>query len=887
MPKTAFYCALFFLFALFSAQAQTLTGTIKDDFDEPLENANVIARATNGKKGIKFAMADHLGRYKMEMDTATNYTITVNYIGHVGDTLHYNYQKPTTHHDFVLINKGEELKELVIEYDYQPVIVKKDTLIYDVSAFTDGTERKLRDQLEKLPGVEVTDEGQVKVQGKTVNQFMVEGQGFFGGGSRLGVENIPADAVDKVEVLDHFTEVGHMKEVSGSDDLAMNIKLKEDKKKFVFGDIRTGAGNNQFYETNASLFYYSPKINWSVIGNLNNFGSQLLTYDEIIRFEGIRSIYTRNNNQEQLINLHSYMEPNTDVEENRNQFLASDIRYSFNKKWDIKGLFLMNKNWQQSKTEQSIEYLQNQGITFEERWNNANSKNQLFSGRINVDFRQNRNTTWKYNIQLAATNNNRLSEVLSVSENEQKKLVSSSDVDNFALSQLFEFHKTINKKHKASFVATHLYRKETPEYRWESNQPFLADAILWNAANNYALREVQNSNHNQFQLNLKHYWIAARNHHFYTTLGYDFTQTNLSISNHLSDNESWQSLYNQGFDNQLLYELYNPYVGLEYKFLYKKFTSTIGLFANIYQLDNQYPDKNHRFTTTQLEPEINLEYEFNRSESLKFTYRLNNQFMDASTYTDRWQISSFNALYKGNALLSNLQYQTAFLRYSNFSMYSGFTTYGSISYNKRNKNIRNSVEISGIDQLYETMMVNSPQSNLNAHASISKRFKKIELSVNGSVSWNKYTQLTNNEEVNFKQNSQSIGGGIRTLFKQAPNITVRYSKYFNQMYSSFDNVSQSDSFTISLDAKFLENFLLKADYTWYQNSYKSEKIITQQTNAYLEFHKKDNPWTFMFKGNNLLNNGIKNQISFSDFMIHNSTTYILPRSILFSVQYKL
>src|SRR5690554_930480 len=123
-----------------------------------------------------------------------------------------------------------------------------------------GNDRQLKDQLEKLPGVEVSDSGQDKVQSKNVTQFMVEGNIFFGGGTKLGVENIPADAVDKVEVIDHFTQVGHMKEVSGSDDLAMNIKLKEDKKKFVFGDIRAGAGNNKFYEDNDSLFCCSSNI---------------------------------------------------------------------------------------------------------------------------------------------------------------------------------------------------------------------------------------------------------------------------------------------------------------------------------------------------------------------------------------------------------------------------------------------------------------------------------------------------------------------------------------------------------------------------------------------------------------------------------------------------
>lgn len=166
---------------------------------------------------------------------------------------------------------------------------------------------------------------------------MVEGNTFFGGGSKLGVENIPADAVDKVEVIDHFTQVGHMKEVSGSDDLAMNIKLKEDKKKFVFGDLRLGYDNNKYYDSGATLFYYSPTFNWSFIGNANNYGAQQLTYDDIIRFEGFKSVFVRSTvNQKHLFNLYSYLQPNTDVVENKNQFIASDVRYAFNKKWDVK-----------------------------------------------------------------------------------------------------------------------------------------------------------------------------------------------------------------------------------------------------------------------------------------------------------------------------------------------------------------------------------------------------------------------------------------------------------------------------------------------------------------------------------------------------------------------
>lgn len=884
--KTLFTYLLFF--TTVALQAQTLSGTVTSDTETPLENANVMAKAINGKTGIKFSIADHLGRYKLELEKETDYQVTVHYMGYESASFTYNYANPVATYDFVLIDKGEELKEIVIDYDYQPIVVKKDTIVYDVAAFMNGNERKLKDQLEKLPGVEVTDEGQVKVQGKTVTQFLVEGNSFFGGGTKLGVENIPADAVDKVEVIDHFTQVGHMKEVSGSDDLAMNIKLKEDKKKFVFGDLRLGYGNNKYYDTGATLFYYSPTFNWSVIANANNYGAQQLTYDDIIRFEGFKSVFVRSTvNQKQLFNLYSYLQPNTDVAENKNQFLASDVRYAFNKKWDVKGLFLLNKNWIRSQTDQSIQYLQSDDVLWENRWNSSNRKNSLISGKLSADFKKDKNTTFNYNIQLAATNNSALGNVLSESATNNKELSTQSQVDNLGISQLFEAHKTFNKKHKASFAAVHTYNKETPEYNWFSNEAFLGSYIPWQSGDAFRLNEIQNTQQHTVQLNAKHYWIATKKHHMYATLGYNGAYTNLNINNAFTTNNTWENLSEYGFGNQLQYRLNNPFVGVEHKFLYKKFTSTVGLFVHTYHLQNTYPTESYQFSTFQLEPEIKLEYEFTNSESLNFNYNINNSYLGAESYAHRWQMSSFNSLFKGNAVLQNLQYQSASLRYSKHGMYSGTNKYFTISYNKRNKNIRNQVELIGVDQFYETVMSDQPDSNINASAYYSKRIKKVEFNGSGVLGFSRYTQVTNTVELPSKRDYQMIGVGFKTLFKENPNVEFNYNKSFSQLESSFTNTSTMDSFSIKAEARFLKHFVWKADYHWMSNSFSNQKTTVEQMNSYIEYNKKNSPWLFMIKGNNLLNTGIKNEINFSDFIISNTNTYILPRVVLFSIQYKL
>src|SRR5690606_21573494 len=139
-----------------------------------------------------------------------------------------------------------------------PVSIKGDTIIYNADSFTSGTERKLEDVLKKLPGVEVDEDGNIKVEGKEVSKLMVEGKDFFDGDTKLGAKNIPADAIDKVQVLRNYNENDQMRSVTDNqDNLAMNIKLKEGKKNFWFGEISAAAGNDERYVLNPKLFYYS------------------------------------------------------------------------------------------------------------------------------------------------------------------------------------------------------------------------------------------------------------------------------------------------------------------------------------------------------------------------------------------------------------------------------------------------------------------------------------------------------------------------------------------------------------------------------------------------------------------------------------------------------
>ena len=228
---------LFFLLAAITqvvAQTHNLTGVVTDTLQNPLPFTNILAKPTNPEVEMAFAIADEQGRYKLVLEKGQDYTVSIRFLGFKPYTFKIKLTE-NSKENIQLKQSNNELDEVIVISD-QAVTVREDTITYKTDVFTTGEERKLREVLKKLPGVEVDKKGVVTVNGKKVSKLLVDDKDFFGGNTKLGVENIPADAVDEVEVIDNFTEIGFLKGLNDSDKMALNIKLKEGKKKFMFGD---------------------------------------------------------------------------------------------------------------------------------------------------------------------------------------------------------------------------------------------------------------------------------------------------------------------------------------------------------------------------------------------------------------------------------------------------------------------------------------------------------------------------------------------------------------------------------------------------------------------------------------------------------------------------
>lgn len=177
------------------------------------------------------------------------------------------------------------LEPVVLQADYRelepvtvirirPVIIRGDTVDYNAAAFPvrDGSE--VEDLLKRMPGIEVDAQGNVLVQGKKIGKVLVDGKEFFGGDVLLAIRNLPADIVEKIQVVDDYGDKARLTGVkSGDAQKVLNIVLQKDKRHGQFGQVEGGGGNQGKYLGHVSGNAFTGDRQLSADASLSNNSS--------------------------------------------------------------------------------------------------------------------------------------------------------------------------------------------------------------------------------------------------------------------------------------------------------------------------------------------------------------------------------------------------------------------------------------------------------------------------------------------------------------------------------------------------------------------------------------------------------------------------------------
>ena len=351
MKNLLWACALLLSIAA-SAQSVKMRGFINDSIGVPLEFANVIATKSGSGDLESYAITNFEGKYQLDLPKNETYIIKASFLGYETQekTITVAEDGENFTQDFVLNPLASQLDGVEIVYE-MPVTVRGDTIIYNADSFKTGEERKLGDVLKNLPGVEVNDDGEIEVEGNAVQKVMIEGKDFFDGDSKLATKNIPADAVDKIEVLRNYNEVGQLRGLGNDqDNVAINIRLKEGKKNFWFGEVTAGGGSigdEGGYLAHPKLFYYSTKYSLNFITDFNNIGEVPFTFRDYFNFTGGFRNFNQGGGTRFNISdsgLGFAVTQNDRANEINTKFFAGNFSYAVNESLDISGFAIASDN---------------------------------------------------------------------------------------------------------------------------------------------------------------------------------------------------------------------------------------------------------------------------------------------------------------------------------------------------------------------------------------------------------------------------------------------------------------------------------------------------------------------------------------------------------------
>lgn len=283
-------CSIFLLsFQTALAQNAGVSGKLTDENQSPLPRATIMLINANDSTMEKFTISDNEGKFVINKLKAGEYLLQVSYVGY------QNMSKPISLEagrslslgNVQMQQESELLENVTIEADRIPMQIKEDTVEYNAGAFDTRPGATVEDLLKKLPGVEVENDGTIKAQGETVNKVLVDGKEFFGNDPQIATKNLPADAMDKVQVFDQLSEMSQFTGVDdGTREKTINLTLKEDKKNGLFGNAEGGYGENDRYNAKLNLNQFTKKQQLSVISSANNINQQNFSLDDYISLSG-------------------------------------------------------------------------------------------------------------------------------------------------------------------------------------------------------------------------------------------------------------------------------------------------------------------------------------------------------------------------------------------------------------------------------------------------------------------------------------------------------------------------------------------------------------------------------------------------------------------------
>jgi hypothetical protein len=281
---------LLFSLKIFAQKTADLSGTVTDSTRNGLLSATIVLMEKKDSTLTAFGITEADGHFAIKKITPGDYLLQVSYVGMEThwQPIELPFGKDKIDLGKIILTPASSiLDEVEVTADRVPLRMNGDTINYNAAAFKVQPGAPVEDLLKKLPGVEVQADGTIKAQGETVQNVFVDGKEFFGNDPQVATKNLPAEAVNKVQVYDKKSDMAEFTGIEdGRESKTINLELKEGHKNGYFGNATAGGGTDERYQGRFNLNRFSKNSQFSAIGMANNNNQAGFSFNDYMQFMG-------------------------------------------------------------------------------------------------------------------------------------------------------------------------------------------------------------------------------------------------------------------------------------------------------------------------------------------------------------------------------------------------------------------------------------------------------------------------------------------------------------------------------------------------------------------------------------------------------------------------
>ncbi len=873
---------ILFCFSIKLIAQNTIYGSIKDKQLTPLSNTTISIKKNKKDQNIlAYGISDKSGDYRIDFEIRLD-TIFIEYKHFSFRTKsieinNYNSQNQPYLIDVVLEKDTTSLDEVFVTSKKRPIEIKKDTLIYDVDSFADGTEKAVEDLLKKLPGLQVNDNGQISFKGNPISNVLLDGEDLFNANYTIGTKNISADMVGSVEAIENYIKNPLLYGIEQSKKTVLNLTIKKGKTDFS-NNSNIGAGVKNRKEIKTNLLGISKKIKSFSTVNYNNIGKEFSPYDYFSSNNlSLESINELEYSLEKIIDEEALNSP-LPAERSRindNVFASINTIYKINRKFGVKlNADFLKDNLERTILSQTLYNTDAQNTV--EQSSIILKKPQLLNFNVHLNHKLSPKAIIEYegglkNEQIGTTNQILINDIDQISTLYSKE-IKTNHILNYT-------RKTDKNK---AFVSKIVYYKNNlpqrlnilPDFRIEQN-------------NEEPQSSIQKVNLTKTFFSLRNDFLKNKNNRLTKiATGYKF-ENNIFKSTLFINNPNDDIANDLVYKNQYLWTNFQTSIksanwvfepSLEFKLLDQKLTNNLTKSA----IDN---------VALIINPKIALDYYLNKKTSFGFTASYDEKAIELrNIYSDR--IFTTNQIAINNKFeLETLKFYSSNISYNYSDFFNLFLFNVNLFYLRQLNTFSSKISISDLVIESTNILQNADFENFSLNFNFDNyvNFLKSNLRINITQSLSKYNNILNDSRLRSNVGyaglyEANLKTGFLGKINFENNLQLRNTS-FKVNRGSTSNLSIINSFKIYLKPANRLRFSTGVDFYMPSSEVNNKYFFIDSK---ISFESKNKRLSYTLSSKNVsTNDDFFGERTISDYSSTFKTYSLQGQYILFSVDFKL